>query len=205
MNSLGAGDFLLRQIRSQLILRLRSLLLLVFLGVYASGCGLIFGGDQRVDNKSHDYTVTRLDRDPSNHWRLLPSQTREDLAETGDVAFEHKHTGSIISINSVCREYRDASLEDLSRHLLMGIDTRGPAETREIDIDGAKALESTVDAGMNQQREPSKQGKASPVKIRAVVLQKSGCTYDFMYVAKPEHFEAQASDFDRFLKGFHVN
>src|SRR5271155_2478735 len=99
----------------------------------APGCGLIFGGDQRVDNKSHDYTVVRLDRDRGDSWRFLAPTSGRDRPEnrtdgasadtpsyddTGDVAFEHRSTGAIISVDSVCHEYRDASLDELTHYLL---------------------------------------------------------------------------------------
>src|SRR5581483_1179944 len=102
--------------------RLRLFLLLIAVAG-SPGCGLIFGGDQRVDNRSHDYTVVRLDRDTgakNSEWhRLVPSSAdasddEEDIKhpkpeDVGDIAFEHGKTGSIISLNSVCREYREAS------------------------------------------------------------------------------------------------
>jgi hypothetical protein len=153
-----------------------------------------------VDNKSHDYSFLRLDRD-SGGWRALaPAQD-----DSGDVAFEDSKTGNIISLNSVCREYRDASLEELSHYLLLGLNTTGPVESRDTEVDGSKALESTVNATMSRPHSAKiERASLTPVVVRAVVLRKSGCTYDLMYIARPEAFEAQLGDFERFLKGFHV-
>ncbi|MBI3555859.1 MAG: hypothetical protein HY074_06325 [Deltaproteobacteria bacterium] len=182
----------------------------------APGCSLILGGDQHVDNKSHDYTVVRLDRDKERAWHILtlvavevkanqpqngPSGPTPD--DTGDLAFEHHASGAIISVNSVCQEYRDASLDELSKYLLLGISTRGPVLTQDIQVDGTKGLESTVEASMSQ-RAPSGQNEEMPVRVRAIVLRKSGCTYDLMFIAKPAVYEQLSSTFDRFLKGFHA-
>lgn len=190
-------------------LRCKTSALIAALAIFSAlsqGCGLIFGGDQRVDNKSHDYTVVRLDRDPSSQWRLIssePAAENPSSEENADVAFEHKKTGAIISLNSVCREYRDASLEELSHYLLMGLNTRGDVALRDLQIDGVKALESNVDAAMNE-RKPSGESGEYPVRVRTVVLRKAGCTYDLMYIARPRYFAQEASAFERFLKGFHV-
>lgn len=185
-------------------------LCLVVLALSGPGCGftsLIFGGDQHVDNKSHDYSVLRLDREDSPAWHYLNMRQPEPAdqidknpssEETGDVAFEHAKSGAIISVNSVCREYRMESLEELTEDLFLGIQKRGPLISKNTEVDGAQALESTVHAA--QKSDPT-----SEVRIRAVVLRKSGCTFDIMYIAKPAVFENLLPDFERFLKGFRVH
>lgn len=202
----------------------RVILSLLLVPAAGPGCSLIFGGDQKVDNKSHDYSVVRLDHDPASEWRVLVPSHNEANSEsaqvsnlrdpntptsddTGDLAFEHVNTGTIISVDSVCREYRDAPLEDLSRYLLMGLNTHGQTQTHEIDVNGIKGLDSTVEALMTS-RSPSakldRHGDEHPVRVRAVVLKHQGCVYDLMYIAKPADFEKYATSFERFLKGFHA-
>jgi hypothetical protein len=187
---------------------------------------LIFGGDQRVDNQSHDYKVVRLDRESPHEWDILtplsrPSKSAPEAGEevqhaddSGDIAFEHRESGAIISLNSVCREYRNASLEDLTENLLMGLNTTGEIQTKEIELDGTKALEAHVEASMSgrspgNQKPSKKKGKPTedhePVRVRTVVMQKHGCTYDLMYVATPSAFEKLTPVFERFLKGFHAD
>ena len=165
---------------------------------------MIFGGDQRVDNKSHDYTVLRLDRGSSQEWHTLTPSSHEESQESGDLAFEHKKTGSIISINSVCQEHGDATLEELSRNLLMGLNTQGKIKTTEINIAGVAALESTLNAGMSP-KNSNNESNIFPVKVRAVVLRKNGCTFDLMYIARPHFFNEILPNFDRFLRGFSAN
>src|SRR5690348_10969675 len=96
---------------------------LLLLPLTISGCGLIFGGSQEVDNKSHSYTVVRLDREKD--WTALK-------AEQGDTAFENKQDNTIISLNSVCREYRETSLKALSKNLLMGLNNTSPLTQRDL-------------------------------------------------------------------------
>lgn len=185
-----------------------SIIFLICFTSLHSGCGLIFGGDQRVDNKSHDYTVVRLDRDSSDEWRRLSQapDTKEHAVpqEMGDVAYESKKTGSIISLNSVCQEYRDATLEELTRYLLLGINTHGPVKSQDIRVDDTKALESTVNANMAVKNNAGATTETIPVRVRAVVLSKGGCTYDFMLIARPNDFPKMTPTFERFLKGFHT-
>lgn len=161
-------------------------------------CSLIFGTDQPVDTKSHDYTVMHLERETDGAWQRI--STGE-----GDVAYEHNKSGSIVSLNSVCGQTRETSLEDLSKYLLLGIDTRGEVQTREIQVAGVNALESTVQASMGT-RKPSGNGSSDrPVKLKAVVLRKGPCTYDLMYIAQPAVFNEHLPTFERFLKGFHAD
>ena len=170
-----------------------------------------------MDNKSHDYTVVRLDHDPHSGWNILTpilvqkSATKAAEAvnlsaapdDTGDVAFEHLKSGAIISLNSVCHEYHNTSLEELSKYLLLGLNTHGAVTTRDIEVDGAKALESSVDAAVNE-RHLSGETQEYPVRVRAVVLRKSGCTFDLLYIARPNVFNELLPNFDRFLRGFHA-
>lgn len=193
-------------------------LLLISASLTQTGCSLIFGGDQRVDNRSHDYTVVRLDHERDAGWHILaPEEPKSSKSQahsgatqaptpddTGDLAFEHKKTGTIISVHSVCNEYRDASLEELSKYLLMGLSTRGSVSSREIELDGTKGLDSTVEAAMSS-RSPGAESKSDrPVKVRTVVLKKRGCVYDLMYVAHPDEYARFEPTFERFLKGFHA-
>jgi hypothetical protein len=168
-------------------------------------CSLFFGGEQRVDNSSHDYTVVHLDHLKGRGWSVLPpppepadKKTVSHQHEAGDVAFLHKQSGAIISLDSVCREYRNTSLEELLKTLLLGLNTTSKWRGIETTIDGTPALITTLDAANGSPEAPQ------TVRVRAAVLKKNGCVYDFMYVAPPDVFDEFASDFERFMKGFHV-
>lgn len=167
-------------------------------------CSIILGTDSTVDTKSHHYNVVRLDRQEPQQWvRLQTEDPERPQTEEGDLAFEHRKSGAIISINSVCGQTRETSLEDLSKYLLLGINTRGPVTTRELELDHAPALESTVNATMVSRR-PGSQAREQPVRLSAVVTRKGTCTYDLMYIARPDEFDRQMPAFEAFLKGFHA-
>lgn len=169
--------------------------------IASTGCGLIFGGNQKVDNKSTHYSVYRLDRENGDAWHLIESGSRaaedpqraspsDQEPEQADIAFEHKTSGAIASLNSVCRPQKNATIEELSRSLFMGLPERKTLDQRRITLDDVPALDATVESG--------------DIRVRAVVLKKTGCTYDLMYIAKTAAFDQTLPDFDRFLKGFHA-
>ncbi len=172
---------------------LLSVIAIITLGLACIRCSILLGGDQKVENKSKNYTYLRLDKSPEQQWRIL-SHSQEQEKE--DIAYEHNHTKIIISLNSVCRNYSDnTSLDLLSKNLLRGLYQKGERQNKEIEVDGVKALESTVDT-VNPGN--------TIIRVRTVVLKKSNCTYDLLYISKPELFEKYLPDFDRFLKGFHA-
>ncbi len=179
---------------------LHAVSILVILAMNA-GCGLIFSSNQKVDNKSSHYSVYRLDREDGGHWRLIEAGARpaengknasssDQEPEQADIAFEYKPSGAIASLNSVCRPQKNATIEELSRNLFMGLPERKTLDQRQITLDDVPALDATVESG--------------DIRVRAVVLKKTGCTYDLMYIAKASAFNQSLPDFDRFLKGFHA-
>jgi len=174
------------------ITRISLAVLLIAVSATLSGCGLIFGGDQSVDTKSRDYSVLRLDKLQRSKWRTIESRSTPD---SSDVAYENPSTGSIISLNSICRGNEKSSLKELSRALMMGLKKQSSIETREYSISGISALESTVDAETIDHK---------TVRIRTVVMRKDRCTYDVMYVSPRENFHRELNVFNDFLKGFHV-
>lgn len=159
--------------------------------ILLQGCGLIFGGEQRVDNKSHDYTVHKPDSDQG--WKKI---SPENSADGGDVAYEHAASGAVISLNTACKGSRKMSLDELTRTLFIGLRKTGPEQKRNVVVAGTPALESTVNALTNENQ---------TIRIRAVVLSKGTCTYDLMYIAPPATFDATLQSFNAFLKDFRID
>lgn len=167
--------------------------------LFVSGCSLLFGGNQKVDKKSHDYDALSLDKESNSQWSLLSNSASSSPEspsgqESTDYAYEHKETKVIITLNSVCGPESETDLEKLSKNLLLGLtDSEMPVQSRHIQVDGMAALESTLE--LNSQK----------AKIQAVVTQKKGCTYDFLFIAAPQHYEKLHPEFLRFLRGFHAH
>ena len=164
------------------------LFLAVFIGLVSS-CAIIF--PDRTAPKSADYTVLQL----SSPWSKIP--VGEDLnsvdALKADIAYENTGTGSIISLNSLCRKYNNASLEQLNTNLVRGIEDRKLIIQKETTVDGTKALDSKYSGNVD----------SVAVHIRTVVLVKNFCTYDFIHVTLPRH-ESKSNDstFEQFLSSF---
>jgi hypothetical protein len=160
-----------------------------------AGCGLLFGGEQKVDTKSRDYQITRLDREGG--WRVLQDIVPES-GDRSDVAFENEKSGAIISLNSVCGPYAERNLDAGVRNLLIGLTGGGKAEIKPTQVDGIEAREATVNAKTEDK------GSAAEVKVHAFVLHKGGCSFDLMHIARPSRFQETEDTFERFVRGFHA-
>ena len=152
-------------------------------------CSLFFGSNDKIDLKSHNYQVLRLDLEKNSTWQLMQNEKNES-----DIAFKQNKTGAIISLNSVCKKTQK-SLKDLMGALLLDLNSTTQPQTQEVLIDGTQALAADVQ---------TKTSDGITILIRAIVLYKSGCTFDLLYIASQSVFKEQYASFERFLKGFHV-
>lgn len=152
-------------------------------------CSLFFGSSDKIDLKSHNYQVLRLDLEKNSSWQLIHNEKNES-----DIAFKQNKTGAIISVNSVCKQTKK-SLQDLMDTLLLDLNLSTKPQPQEVIIDDSQALAADVQ---------TKTTDGISIMIRAIVLYKSGCTFDLLYVASQSVFKNQYLYFERFLKGFHV-
>ncbi|MBI2712129.1 MAG: hypothetical protein HYX41_04600 [Bdellovibrio sp.] len=172
----------------------------LFLPIF-SGCSLFFGNIRPVEEKSKDYSIQDLAVDNPN-WVLINKTTEGSGAgsESGksDLAYQSKKSKAIISVSSACRKFPnaegEASLKDLTRGLLLGMTTTTTPEEKEILVNGAKGLETTVRGKMLN----------SDVKIRAVVLRVDQCLFDLMYLASPQVFDSDLEVFSKFVRSIRV-
>lgn len=165
-----------------------------------SGCGLLIGNIRPVDQKSDQYGVTDLSKEPSSVWtRLAPAESGVDArdpeataTEVSDVAYQAKTSPSIVALNSACRpsvESQDKSLQELTRELLLGISEVAQRVERELTIQASPALETTLQGKMNDKA----------IAVRTVVLRRGSCVYDLLYMAPPTQFADHERDFSRFV------
>lgn len=123
----------------------------------------------------------------------LPTTWQQTAFNFKSLTFRHSEHASTIATNAFCgKNYEDASLEVLSRHLYMGIEHVKVESTREQMIDDRRAL-STIWTGTVD---------GVSVKLETVSIQKNNCLFDFYYVASPETFSADQADFAHFVEGF---
>lgn len=159
-----------------------------------SGCSILIGNVRPVSEHSTNYAAPDL----SQKFPEWSSLERTDEGPGADVAFQHAKSGSIISMNSTCRERNtreDLSLDSVTRSLLLGITVPDQQTSREIKVSRLPAQETTVLGMMNGQS----------MKLRVIVLRKDECLYDLMYVAKANRFDEQEAVFSDFVSRFEVN
>lgn len=151
-------------------------------------CALLF--PDRTAPKSSDYLVTP----PPAPWHKLTPGAGADSTEAmkADLAYENPDTGAIISLNSLCRKYTEATLDSLTSNLVRGIGARETLARKELTIDGAPALDTLFSGEVDKVR----------LHIRTVVLIKDSCTYDFLFVSVPKRSGTGSNDFETFLASF---
>lgn len=162
-----------------------------FAGLVLSGC--LFGAAEPPGNiRGYNKGVVDLKVGSYRVGVLADNWTREESPEKA-LIFREKTTRSTIATDALCGEnFDDASLEILSRHLIMGIDdlTMGTREKRMLA--DREAL-STLWTGKLD-------GVA--VSLQTVVLKKNTCLFDFYYIASPSDFAVSKADFEKFVNGF---
>lgn len=172
------------------------------------GCSTLVGNVKPVDEKSTQYGVLNLETEAPGVWTKLSdavlrpkdaqigSSKKAFSSEIADVAYQSKRTAGIISLNSSCREGREGipNLQPYLRELLLGMTGVTEREETKRKVSGIEALESTVAGSMAGEK----------TKIRAIVLEKGGCLYDLMYIARPERFSTHENDFNRFVSSLRL-
>lgn len=173
----------------------------LFVILLQTGCTLFFGNIKPVEQKSSSYKVTDLAL-RSSDWERVDQTKRNNIEDENspqsgvvDTAFQAKQTGSIISINSLCKHYdydKSKDLTELSRELLLDVTHPVVTAKKEITVDQRPALETTI------------QGKvgSKPMTVRTVVLQRENCVFDLMYVAPTEKFNLNEEEFSSFVSSF---
>jgi hypothetical protein len=156
-----------------------------------SGCAVLF--PDRSAPKSSTYQILS----PDAPWHRLDLARDSEAIDTikADLAYENPETGAIISLNSLCRKYTDATLENLTNNLVRGINNREVLRQENAEVDGAKALDTLFKGQVDN----------VDLHIRTVVLIKDKCTYDFIYVSIPKKEKNSGQAFEKFLASFRTD
>jgi hypothetical protein len=183
-------------------MRFSSICITLVFSFLASGCGLLLGNIRPVDEKSDQYGVADLAKENPKIWtKLTPAQEGGDshdpevtTTEVPDVAFQSTRTAAVISINSSCRPTTDAQadpgdLRALASQLTYGITDTSRRTERNLTLQSIPALETDLQGRMN----------GNDISLKAIVLKKSTCVYDLLYMAPPAHFADNEPDFDHFV------
>lgn len=179
--------------------RLKQILLLVAV-LSETGCSLLIGNIKPVEEKSRSYHVLDLSREGGEWDKLENKDAKQDpkATDTSDLAYQSKKNASIISLNSACRsslEARDQDLKGFTDVLLLGISDITLREEKQITLQNAPALETTVRGQLG----------GEPIMLRTVVLRRRDCLYDLMYVSRPDRFSEKEAEFSRFVASLKLN
>ena len=169
------------------------------MALFQTGCGVLIGNIKPVEEKSESYGIADLSKEGTGWVKLDPaaevnaSKTPEVTpTEVSDVAYQSKKTASIISLDSACRQSSansDHNLQTFTNQLLLGISNIAQRDETAVIVQNTPALETTVTGRVN----------ADPVKLRTVVLRRGHCVYDLVFVARPNTFSEEETDFSHFV------
>ncbi len=188
---------------------LRTLLVLLNLSAFLSGCGTLIGNVKPIEEKSDGYGI--LDLSKKTGWDKLEPESNELKngeassslpSQIPDAAYQSKKTNSIISITSGCRKYvGDRSLKELTQITTLGISNREIIDETTITISNIGALRTTIKGDVPSDGSDSLKEN---IMLRVVVLKNDNCTFNLMYLARPENFESEENDFTEFLNSFRL-
>lgn len=113
--------------------------------------------------------------------------------EKSSVAYYHPSLRAVIESNASCRDDADpATLEVLTRHLLIGYTERRYRKSERVPLAGREALHSVIEVKLD----------GVPMVLDVYVLKRNGCIFDLSFAAPPAQFVAGVSAFEGFVSGF---
>lgn len=162
----------------------------VILVAVTVGC---FGGVRRT-GKVVGYQEGRvLTKDGFYQVGELPPDWRRVKLDKAVVAFYHPQLKSTISTDSFCDQaYNDSSLENLTRHLLPGLQDTKVIEQEAMTLSDRGGLQTILSAKLD----------GVPVMLNLVVVKKDWCLFDFFLVSEQAYFAKASEDFEKFFRGF---
>jgi hypothetical protein len=145
----------------------------------ASSCALlgIGGGGEGSWARAEKYSVT-----PDSSWK-------KRSPEDSDKAFQLP-SGNIATVTSSCRRHPEASLELLTKHLLMG--------TRHVSIERRDSLKIGDSDALLTKLSASMEG--AKFNMIVVVTRKSDCVFDFSLVSPKAIPSSDESEFLAFVR-----
>ncbi len=152
---------------------------LALLGLGMTACSKPHRQSRRAEGR---YSVQA----PGQSW----SRVRPGGADFG---WFHQDTSASIYWDSNClSRYEDGELGDLLTHLTFGIAHGEPLREDPLTLDHRAALVRTHQGVLD----------GVQVKVGAVVTKKDECVYDGLYIAPPQHFDAQWNTFVEVMNSF---
>ena len=111
------------------------------------------------------------------------------------MAYQFAADHATISLNSVCGQYQDQTLDDLSKGVALGLAKPHTTAVQKLEIAGFPALRTTTEGLAG----------AIPVTVLLTVLRSDRCVYDFLLVARKEQFVQHVPAYASTVAGFREN
>ena len=125
---------------------------------------------------------------PGAEWTVIE-------ASGADLELRHRTAPVAMLANATCGEATPAArLDVLSRHLLMGFQSRAIVEWEDVAVDGRRAVHAVLDGRLAA-------GEAL-TRVETYVMKDERCVYDFALVAPPESFETWRTAFRELVDTF---
>ena len=136
----------------------------------------------------HGANGYRVALPPDGDWRIV-NDSRADLE------LRHRTAAAGMLVNADCDPAMARRAPDvLARHLLMGLRDRVELEHGDVPVNGRLASHRLVEGRMRQSEDR--------VRVESYTLTDDRCVYDLLFVAEPQVFDAERSDFRRFVESF---
>lgn len=157
------------------------------LGVVAAGLVAGCAGRRIEGGVFHSPKAYRVAL-PGGEW-MVAEESESDLE------LRHRTAPAAMLANAQCGGRAPARpLDVLSRHLLIGFQSRTAVERGEVSVNGRRAAHTVLDGRLT--------AKDKPVRVETYVMKDDRCVYDFAYAARPESFETWRAAFRRFVESF---
>jgi hypothetical protein len=125
---------------------------------------------------------------PGTEWTVVESSG-------ADLEVRHLEAPAAMLANATCGDRTPASgLDVLSRHLLMGFQSRAMVEWGDVSVNGRRAAHAVLDGRLAA-------GDAL-TRIETYVMKDERCVYDFALVAPSASFETWRAAFGQLVESF---
>ena len=136
----------------------------------------------RNDKGTSDYSLGTLPSEWDENNEGIPA----------DHVFVNEKTNAMIAVHSLCDRYQESSLKSLMNQLLVPIEQSEIVSQEQRTLNEREALETFAKGKID--------GVA--VEMRALVVRKNSCIFDFTLTSKDEISQVDQKAFEKFLEGF---
>ena len=140
-------------------------------------------GPLRVDRSATTYFFPEA---PAGWEKKIPQDGAEYF-------YQHKSSGAVLSVSSLCDRYEESKLEILARSALDPVESQKDIESKTYILDGREAFEVYVEGKLD----------GVPVQVDYVSWRKDDCLFDFSIQAAPKISSKVREEFHSMLKKFH--